>query len=163
ADLRKMDGAMDAALLRKMRRQPLDRSSLAAARRDLQADFDAYKALSQYPGEAEKFQSVVSELDRLDEASSKLVSMLAANGDLARVLEFENEQWRYASDRFDGAVQDLLLFNSNHVGEHLRTLERTAEWTVGGLLLGGLLSLVVTVFAVRLAERAVRERERILQ
>ena len=161
-DLRKLEGAMSEAVTRLMRRQPFDGSALTAARQALQADLDAYLALPQYPGEAEQFDAVVRDLAHLDEVSSRLTSIIGA-GDFARALEVENDQWRYASDHLSASLQQLQLFNVRHVSGHLDTLEQSAEWTLVGLLVGGLLSVLVTILAVRVTGRAVQERERVLK
>jgi signal transduction histidine kinase len=160
--LRELDGAMDAALLRTMRGQRADGAQVAAPRRALEGELDAYQRLPQYPGETARYEDVTRSLKALDDASATLLSVMAA-GDLARAHELENGEWRSSSDRLDQSLQRLLLFNGARLRDHLAYLERSTRRTVGGLLLGGLLSVIVTLLAVRLTIKTVRERERILE
>jgi signal transduction histidine kinase len=156
--LRRLNTAMDAALLARMQGRVVDRDGVSALRAALEDDLSAYRALPGYPEELDERQKLDAAIAHLDRAQSSMIGLLDS-GALADADAFENADWRLATDDVDATLHGLLLIDMGHVHEHADQLASIAGRSIIVVAAGGLLSLIAAALAISIAMRAVRARE----
>jgi signal transduction histidine kinase len=161
-DVRRLDGAMDAALHDKMKGKPFQPEAVEEARRGLGEHLDAYERLPFYGGELAKYHVVENALVRLDAARKELVTTLAT-GNPTAAQRWETKDWRRTSDELDGALGALINFDEQRVNEHIFELARVAESAIVVVLLFAFLSVLAAFVVTRFATRVVRDHERVLE
>jgi signal transduction histidine kinase len=159
--LRKLDGAMDRALLDLIEKQPAAFDPIRAARRNLADDIAAYRLLPAYELESDINRDFDIELGRLDEVRQRFEEQLA-RANLQAAHEMDNGEWRQSSDRVDDQLRTLISLNLRHVTWHARRIDdirRRASLVGLGVGCGALL---LACAATLIAARAVR-RQTLLQ
>ncbi len=157
ATLRRLDGAMDTALLDRMAERPVDLQGIEAATHNLREDIRAYRTLPFYELEADLNNDLDAELHRLDDVEGRLETLLAS-GRLEAAHELENGEWRQHSNRVDDQLRTLISFNLRHVTKHALRIDhiRRRAALVGFAVGGG--AIVIALAATLVAARAVRRQ-----
>jgi signal transduction histidine kinase len=162
AELRKIDASMDRNLESMMGGGPVDTSDASAALKALDRYLAGYLALPAYPGEKELQTSLGDARNDLGTAYERMLKIFQEK-DPAAAHQFENGSWRAASDRLDGAMHRLIVFNLAHLQVHTDRLEETWRHALIAALVVGLFNLLLALLAGRLAIQATRAREKFLE
>ncbi|MHB8420168.1 MAG: DNA starvation/stationary phase protection protein Dps [Myxococcales bacterium] len=153
--LRRLNAAMDAALLDKMRGRPFESRSLDEARGTLRGSLLVDDAAAPYPGELAKFASINDAFRRLDQATVTMVALLKA-GTMTAAHLFENREWRLATDALDEAIESTVIFDIGQLTDHVRRLRQIANDRLLILVLAGLMSSSLAAVATTVAVRSIR-------
>ncbi len=158
--LRKLDGALDQALLDCMEGRPFDRSAVLSARRAIDDELASYRLLPYYDGEVDLNRKMDEVLRHLDGTLQGLSSQLAS-GQLQAAHAIENGAWRSESDQLDEELRALTRFNVEHLTEHaLRIDEIRKRASLVGIGLG-VFNFIVALLATVIAAGAVRRQVRV--
>lgn len=161
ASLRKLDGAMDRALLDLIAKQPVDFDAIRAARRDVAEDIGAYRLLPASELTADSGPKLDVELRRLDEVRLRFEEHVA-RANLPAAHQMDIGEWRQSSDRVDDELRTLIALSLRHVTRHAQRIDnirRRASLIGFGVGCGALL---LACAATIIAARAVR-RQTLLQ
>ena len=161
AALRKMDAAMDAALLSRMTSASVDMSSWQQQRRALQAHLDAYDKLPSYPGTRLAVERIVEATLELDTTAAKLFAILQGSS-LENAHAFENADWRMASDKLDAAIHGAFRLNLEHVLQHAANLGRIARTSLTTIILASFVDLLLAAIALLISARVLRTHDAVL-
>jgi signal transduction histidine kinase len=161
-ELRHLNTAMDQAMLAKMQGQPYDRDGLDALRLAVEQHLQAYRALPSYPEEEDGRAKLDAAIGAVDQAKTSMESLLDT-GSLSDADQFENADWRIATDEADDALHGLMLINMSHVHDHANQILSIGSRSIVVVTVGGLLSMLTAVIAIIIASRSVRSRELALE
>jgi signal transduction histidine kinase len=156
-DLRRLDAALDAALIAGLSHRPVDRERIAAARSAIDVDFAAYRRLPFYPGERRIADQVPVELARLDASERETLQAIEA-GDLVSATDLENGAWRAASDAADDTLRRLIVLNTNQLVSSVERMEDSWRRSAIVEILLGVVDLALAIFATLMAARIIRAR-----
>jgi signal transduction histidine kinase len=158
--VRSVDAAVDAALLAVIQHRPFDRHAIAEARRQIDAELDAYHLMPSDEREAQLYEAVIAEAGRLDHVMRRVLRTLE-QGDVGGASWMVGGEWRQASDALDGRVRDLMVYNTYHLATHVDQISRI--WRIASLVgIGlGVLNILLTAIATTYAARSISRQTRL--